>query len=298
MYAATDPRAALNKDLPKKPPTPIAFQGATYARFYETEPTEVEGGAKTWYTRGQNLVIACTSGPAGTTLSRKGQPDEYVLLTLEQDVPVTVTANGETVEVPGYSIVMIPPGDSTVTLKGSGTVYRMFTTRSPDLVGKCANAGDYAKDDPNVPPFQAWPEPVGGFKIRPYSLDVPDTPGRFGKLFRCTTVMVNCFAVSGPRDITKLSPHHHDDFEQYSLAATGSFTHHLRWPWTPDSTIWREDEHELCASPSVCVIPPPSIHTSRAMEPANRLIDIFGPPRRDFSEKPGWVLNAADYPMP
>ncbi|WP_293346796.1 hypothetical protein [Phenylobacterium sp.] len=53
------------------------------------------------------------------------------------------------------------------------------------------------------------------------------------------------------------------------------------------------------ASPSVLVVPPTVIDTSRNVgEQPGRLIDVFAPPRVDFSQRDGLVANAADYPMP
>ena len=297
MYAPGDPRASLPAASAR--PAPRSFKGAEYARFYDTGPQETEGGSRTWYARGQNLIVAYTDGKAGLALDRAGQPDEYMLLVPARETRLSVTAGGKTTAVEGNSVVAVPAGDSSVRLETDGVVVRLVTTQSPDLAALCANADSYLTRDPNVAPFQPWPPARDGERVRVYSLDVPDEPGRFGRIFRCSTIMVNVIKPSPPRDTSKMSPHHHDDFEQYSLCLAGSYMHYLRWPWVTDMAEWRDDEAELCAAPSVAVIPPPVIHTSRSMDPAgNVLVDIFCPPRADFSAKPGWVLNAADYPAP
>lgn len=296
MYEADDPRSRLSTADGGAGPV-SAFGASSYGRFYASEPQERRVGQRNWYTRGQNFVVCYSEVEPGVVFERQGQPDEYVLLLHDPDMAATVEANGETVEVPGYTITVIPPGDSRVTCKTAGRIVRLITTQSADVAAKVDNADRYSGPHPQVPAFEPWPEPVGGWKVRSYSLDVPDQEGRFGKIFRCTTFMVNVFPPQGPRDQTKLSPHHHDDFEQCSLALEGWYMHHLRWPWTANQHDWRSDEHERCASPSVCVIPPKVIHTSAPSDPrSNVLVDIFSPPREDFSDMPGWVLNAADYP--
>lgn len=300
MYDPSDPRSRLaSAAAAPKAATPVDYAGADYGLFYETDPDVVADGARSWLTRGQNFLVAHSEVEPGGSLSRPDQPDEYVLLLPDRETPAVVEANGERVEVDGFSLVILPPGTSRITLPRGGRATRIFSTRSDDLNAACANAQSYAEPHPNVTLLEPWPDPVGGFRIRAYSLDVPPTPGRFGRIFRCTTLMVNYLdAQHGPRDTAKLSPHHHDDFEQGSLALDGAFTHHLRWPWTTNLAVWRDDEHALVRSPSLTVIPPPAIHTSRGMEPGlNQLVDIFSPPRVDFS-KQGWVLNADEYPMP
>ena len=299
MFDPTDPRASLSSSSP-----PIALPGefaaAEYARFYDEAPQESTLEGRTWYLRGQNFIVAYTLAEPGAVLGRPSQPDEYMVLIPRAETTAEVSAGAEARTVKGHSLIILPPGESRIVVPQGGEIVRLFTTRSPDLAAKCANAASYVNRRANLPPFEAWPAPPDGYRIRSYSLDVPAEPGRFGRIFRCTTLMVNVLdPQEGPRDVTKLSPHHHDDFEQGSLALQGAFTHHLRWPWTPNMNHWREDEHAILASPSLTVIPPPAIHTSRGMNAGiNQLVDIFSPPRLDFSAKPGWVLNADDYPMP
>jgi hypothetical protein len=296
MYEADDPRSRLATAGGGGGPV-SAFGESTYALFYDTPPGDSAPGQKTWYARAQNFVVCYSEVEAGAVLERTGQPDEYVLLLHDPDISVTVEANGETAEVPGYSLTVIPPGDSKITVKTAGTLVRLISTQSQDIDAKAPNGAKYAGPHPQCPPFEPWPDPVGGFRIRSYSLDVPDEPGRFGKMFRCTTFMVNVFPPAGPRDVSKLSPHHHDDFEQCSLALSGRYMHQLRWPWTANQHDWRDYEHADVGAPSVCVIPPRVIHTSAPFAPeGNVLVDIFAPPRMDFSDMPGWVLNADEYP--
>lgn len=296
MYETDDPRSRLTTAGTAE--KAAAFGEATYARFYASEPQESAPHYRAWYTRGQNFVVCYAEAEAGAVFERQGQVDEYVLLLPEADSAVRVEAGGETRDIGGFTVTMMPPGDSRIEVMRGGPVIRLISTQSADMVSRAANAAKYAGPHPQVPPFTPWPAPPGGFRIRSYGLDVPEEEGRFGKIFRCTTFMVNIFPPQiGPRDPARLSPHHHDDFEQCSLAVGGVYEHHLRWPWTADKAQWRADEHESCGSPSVCVIPPRVIHTSAAIDPGvNLLIDIFSPPRRDFSDMPGWVLNAHDYP--
>src|SRR3546814_6658488 len=99
-------------------------------------------------------------------------------------------------------------------------------------------------------------------------------------------MMVKHFPVAEePRDPNKMSPHHHDDFEQCSLTLQGDFMHYIRWPWTVNKAIWRDDAKIRCSAPSITIIPPPAIHTSQALAPAPcHLIDIFGRSEEHTSE--------------
>ena len=298
MYDKSDPRAALApKGAPAAPSTGLIAE-AQESYFYRDAPQIDDAAGQTWLIRGHNFVLAWTQAQPGGSFARKDQPDEYAVLLPEGGA--TIEWNGDVTEVPGFSLAFVPAGDSVVTLKDGGPMTRLFTTKSTDLAEQCSNACGYDTPRTHIPAFEPWPDPKGGWKVRHYSLDVPKEEGRFGRIFRCTTMMVNVLdPFEGPRDPSKMSPHHHDDFEQCSLAITGEFSHYLRWPWTTDMADWREDRTVTMGAPSALVIPPPVIHTTRASGPdTNQLVDIFCPPRTDFSEKPGWVLNADDYPMP
>jgi hypothetical protein len=296
-FVASDPRSRLTS-MGGGTATATAYGDASYAKFYETDPQVTADDERTWVARGQHFVVAYSEVAAGATLERRGQLDEHFLLVPDADTAVTVTTADEKIEVPGASVVIVPPGDSDVTAATATVLVRFLTSRATDLTALASNAAAYAHDAPNLAPLEDWPEPLGGYRVRTYSLDVPASEGRFGRIWRSRCLMVNYSAPRpGPRDVTRMSPHTHDDFEQGSLCLSGTFVHHLRWPWSTDQRLWREDTHEICAGPSLTVIPPLVLHTSQQCGTGiNQLVDLFAPPRADFSAQPGWILNADEYP--
>jgi hypothetical protein len=305
MYAKDDIRSQLASQqatatatVEVDPSTPV--KPAQWIEFHKLAPTETtERGSTTWIARTATMVVAWTDAKAGDVFARTGPVDEYTGLMYSGSAPIRVTAGDATEEVREEAFVVIPPGDSTIEALADGPIIRIFSIFSEDLVEASLNRAAYEVPDLRHAPLIPWPDPVDGFRLRVYRLaDTPIVQGRFGRIFRTTTMMINFLAEEPqPRDRFKLSPHFHDDFEQVSMAVKGDFVHHIRYPWGPDSTQWQEDQHDQVETPSITIIPPPTIHTTQGVGPHQQLLDIFSPPRVDFSDQ-GWVLNAADYPQP
>ncbi|NGO71881.1 hypothetical protein [Streptomyces boncukensis] len=252
------------------------------------------GGSRTWSVCGRNFVVAITELTTGDRLTEHDLPDEYLLL-VQDDALVGVEHAGQPrVTVAAPALVVIPAGTSTVSTAAPTTVVRVFTARCDEQMRRAVN--HTAGADPRTAPL---PEPTehGSDRIRVHRLsDIPVQESRFGRIFRTASLMVNWFpAQDGPRDTERLTPHSHADFEQMSVTLAGDYVHHLRVPWTARMSQWRDDEHAEVGSPSMTLIPPTVIHTTRAVGPGlHTLIDVFAPPRADFLAQ-GWVLNSGDY---
>jgi mannose-6-phosphate isomerase-like protein (cupin superfamily) len=273
-------------------------RSATYDKAYDTPPQLSDAGSRTWISRGANFVVAVSDVAAGAALARADNPDEYMVLCVS--TPATIEAGTERIDAERESLTIVPPGRSTVTATTAGRIVRIFSNLADDMARLAANAAIYAAGAAEVAPLVPWPAPPGGFKLRNYTPFAYDKPETNMRIFRSTNLMVNVMTKrGGPRDTKKLSPHSHDDFEQASVVLEGDYQHHLRWPWTPDQSEWRADDHVEIGSPSITVIPAKVVHTSNNVGPRRSwLIDVFAPPRVDFSRKPGMVINTDDYPMP
>jgi quercetin dioxygenase-like cupin family protein len=297
MYDQTDPRARLAAGPSGAASGGDGIAAPEYLEFSTLPPRQAHG-TRSWTGRGQNFVVSQSEVEPGARLERTGQPTEYVVVLAEPGTTVEVHAGGDSVVLDEPGLVVVPPGDSAVVAGTDGTVVRVFGSDTSDVAAEAVNAASYSRPHPRVaPPAPAKP-PHAGHALTVHRLsDHPPEPGRFGAIFRTSQLMVNFLdPQQGPRDPEKLSPHHHDDFEQGSLTLRGSWVHHIRTPWTTRRSAWREDEHRRVEGASLTIIPPPTVHTSEAVgEGTNVMLDLFAPPRTDFVAQ-GWVLNDDDYP--
>lgn len=262
-------------------------------------PTYFEAdGAPTWVTRGSNFVIAITRAAQGTQIFNANVADEHFVLL--PDCGARIAVSGKTHEVLGNHLVIVPPGSSELIASATGLFVRCFSARNVELLARAANASAFHERREQVAPAVEWPEPIGGFAMRIYNLEEGLVAGDKTRVFRSSNMMINILRErTQPRDTRTLSPHAHADFEQASITLSGVHVHHLRTPWVADMSVWRPDEAVEVGSPSVTIIPPPIIHTTRNIGDGRALlVDLFCPPREDFSRRPGMVRNAAEYPLP
>lgn len=277
---------------------PSADPRMTIADHSIMPPTLSEPLRRAWITRGQNFAIEISQVKAGAVLSRDGQPDEYMVLL--GNVGARVEAGAESADAEADTLLIVPPGASRVVAAGDGLIVRVFSAKATDMIGAACNQAPYREPRADIAPLRAWPAPVGGYRLRAYRMGDYVREGSKMRIFRCQHLMINVLTRrEKARDIHAMSPHSHTDFEQGSTSLWGTFEHHLRWPWGTDMAAWREDEHPRLGGPSVTIMAPGVIHTSNNVGDVPAwLIDVFAPPRMDFSSKPGNVCNEAEYPMP
>jgi mannose-6-phosphate isomerase-like protein (cupin superfamily) len=275
-------------------------QLAYSSKFYDLPPMAIQGDSTpSWISRGANFVVTLTSVKKGDVLCRNNS-DEYVLILPEgHGLTAQVKAGEHHQLVEDDSLTIVPPGPSQIEFLGSGSAVRVFSSDALDLMALAENADHYAIANPDIAPLIAWPDPIGGFKIRYYKLSDYAKGDSNMRVFRTAKLMINPLLKRlVPRDISKLSPHQHTDFEQGSLALSGTYVHHMRYPWGADLRNWHEDQAIEVNSPSLQIIPPKVLHTSRNIgDEPGYLIDIFAPPRVDFTLK-NIVCNANEYPVP
>ncbi|GLU49930.1 hypothetical protein [Nocardiopsis ansamitocini] len=299
-YLASDPRSQLAASTE---PDADAALDPQYFAFDELAPTETTGhGGRLWTVRAANVAVVYAEHADGDVLDRE-DTDETMLVVLPSAGRLTLrTAQGEAVTVAPTSIATVRPGPWRYEVEGALRLLRLHTTATSDVLDRALNADAYADGLGLSVRATPWPAPAGDAAIRVYEAieDIAPQEGRMGRIFRSRHAMANVlYPRVGPRDPRTLSPHTHDDFEQLSFVDAGEYVHHIRRAWGNDRTAWRADEHHRIGGPSLTVIPPPLVHTSEAVGAGeNRMIDIFAGPRDDFSRRPGWVLNAEDYPAP
>lgn len=274
--------------------SPQALRDPSLGLYYRDAPQQQGPGWRRWITRSANFAIVYTEAEAGAKISG-AFGEEHFGLTLAGGL---IEAGGHRVPLDPDGLAVVPPGTWTFTAGSAGS-YLQIVTAAEQVVEAAPNHATYAGGADEVAPPGDGCEPIGGPRLRTYSLPEAYARGGLVHAFRTAKLMIVPYPrFTEPRDETDLSPHAHEDFEQGSVALEGDWLHHLRFPWGTNRRQWREDRHLEVAAPSTLIVPAGVIHTSQNLPGAGqRLADVFSPPRADFIAK-GWVDNAHEYAVP
>jgi hypothetical protein len=287
--------------------TVLSLRQATKAVFNEMAPQFVspDGKERSWITRAGNFAVCVSDVEPGAVLKREDEPEEHMVIIPPGGASATFEVAGKTIEARPDSLTIVPPGASKITATSRGTIARIFSKASKDIIALAHNNAVYADGAPELAYAGPWPAPYDGFRLRHYPLaQYADAKGprMQARPFRSTNMLVNLHVpYLTRRGTTGLSPHSHDDFEQASLCFSGSWVHHMRYNWGADAATWWPDDHSALPTPSVIIIPARAIHTSQDVGidgPESSLYDIFCPPRMAFAAKKGFCLNDDEYPLP
>ncbi|MBJ6133931.1 hypothetical protein JAU75_13880 [Ochrobactrum sp. Q0168] len=270
---------------PIRKPGYVEFDGAL-------APAE---GWRTARARGKTFLVEWLDAIADEAKVQRSTDDETIAVFPSNSGGV-ITIAGVTTMVSGRSIVIVPAGQYVLRAEKGGTIILLSPLRRGVVHSPALNEDDY--DDNSCEGMVSVAETGASsaqLQVIPVDDIVPPADKPRLKIIRSRTMSVSWIEYEGLRDRTKLSPHDHTNFEQGSLAIEGAFIHHLRVPWGPDATIWRDDMHLHAAPRSLCVIPPRMIHTTEGEGGGKHiLLDIFAPAREDFVSK-GWVFNQHSY---
>ncbi|NRP72144.1 hypothetical protein ILFOPFJJ_03040 [Ensifer psoraleae] len=252
-----------------------------------------EGDWRVWRARGKTFLVEWYEAAGIDASLERRAIDETIAVFPAGGGSVTI--DGISTTIPDRAIAIIPPDVHSITVVAKGQVILMSPIRSDMARPAAQNERDY--DDASAEGMQVVGDAPSraGLQVIPIDGIKPPADKPRLKIVRSATMSVSWIEYEGLRDRTKLSPHDHADFEQGSLAIEGEFIHHLRVPWGPDATAWRDDLHLAAAPRSLCVIPPKMVHTTEGEgEGKHILLDIFAPARADFIGK-GWVFNQDAY---
>ena len=164
-YDPTDPRSQLASTGTATLTRSGVPRSATYRELGAGAPDEQHPrGSRTWWTRSQAMVIAQTDAAPGESLAVETSGEYVAILVDGATATIEHVASDERVTEP--SVVIVPPGSSTITLDTGGTVIRVFAAEvEPQLAARCANAAEYDDADGTVTEYGAWPEGRSGARV-------------------------------------------------------------------------------------------------------------------------------------